>query len=209
MRETNEAGKSNMPDPHINEDALERYAMGRLPEQSLAEVEEHLLACPDCQSQLMEFDEFLTVFKKASAERRIKQAAYPALFRRFIRPVWFVPAAALAACLLVMIMKPGPGPVAPAIVQMQALRGPETAAQIPAGKPAQLFFDVAEADTPVRYRIEIVDPKGSPVLAVEGESGNGRLSVPVRKLRHGSYWVRLYQVQPERKLLEEYGLRAK
>lgn len=35
--------------PHISDDQLEEYALGRLSEAAMAEVEEHLLVCEACR----------------------------------------------------------------------------------------------------------------------------------------------------------------
>ena len=194
---------------HIEENLLERYAMGLVPEQLLAELEEHLLACPDCQSRLMQLDQFLAAFRQAAPGIQTQPAPLWTRFRFLVRPAWLAPAAALAAGLLFVVLKPGAPPVAPAIVQMQALRGPEIAAQLAAGKPALLVFDVRDAETTGGFEVEVVDLNGKPVLALETEAKDGRLSVPVPKLGRGSYWVRVYRGGPERRLLEEYALRAR
>jgi anti-sigma factor RsiW len=198
-----------MSSPHIEENLLERYAMGPLPEQILAVLEEHLLVCPDCQSRLVRLDEFVAAFREVASKIQSRPARGWTPLRRFPRLAWAVPAAALAAALLLMIFKPGTTPAAPAIVHMQALRGPEALARIAAGQPALLVFDVPETGAPVKYEVEVVDPNGAPVLTVESESHAGQLSVPVRKLGRGSYWVRVYQHLPGRRLLEEYALRVK
>lgn len=43
---------------HLSEDAVENYALGRLPKAELASFEEHLLVCERCQEQLAEEDNF-------------------------------------------------------------------------------------------------------------------------------------------------------
>lgn len=47
----------------MDEDRLERYAMGNLVDEEAAAVEEHLLLCPDCQNKLAELDEFLRALR--------------------------------------------------------------------------------------------------------------------------------------------------
>src|SRR5260370_345699 len=54
-----------MPTPHIDENVLDRYAMGTLPGAAIPQVEEHLLSCSFCQSRLLETDDFLTHFPPA------------------------------------------------------------------------------------------------------------------------------------------------
>ena len=50
---------------HIEETQMDLYAMGILSGDLLPAVEEHLLACPTCQSRLVETDGFLRVFRPA------------------------------------------------------------------------------------------------------------------------------------------------
>ncbi|HEV2202170.1 MAG TPA: hypothetical protein VGR73_20310 [Bryobacteraceae bacterium] len=43
---------------HLSEEAVENYAVGRLPKDQLASFEEHLLLCAHCQEQLAKEDDF-------------------------------------------------------------------------------------------------------------------------------------------------------
>jgi len=43
---------------HPSDDAIELYALGRLPEESVARLEEHLLVCTRCQDALRKEDAF-------------------------------------------------------------------------------------------------------------------------------------------------------
>jgi anti-sigma factor RsiW len=52
---------------HISEDALENYALGRLPEPDCAPLDEHLLICPPCQARLEQIDEYVRVMQAATA----------------------------------------------------------------------------------------------------------------------------------------------
>jgi anti-sigma factor RsiW len=38
--------------PHISDDVLELYLMGRLTEMEIAPLEEHLLTCEECRNRL-------------------------------------------------------------------------------------------------------------------------------------------------------------
>jgi anti-sigma factor RsiW len=51
--------------PHINEDDLEFYALGRLAEAQAAPVEEHLLVCEECRVRLAEWDGYTRVMREA------------------------------------------------------------------------------------------------------------------------------------------------
>ena len=108
--------------------------------------------------------------------------------------------------ILVITVVPRRATVAPAVVMMQYLRGPEAATKVAAGKPALLVFDVAQA-TADQYRVRILDLVGKEVLSTRAGSTNGRVSVLVKNLSRGSYWVRLYRNENSQ-LSAEYALRA-
>ena len=57
-----------MPTQHIEDEVLDRYAVGNLPLESIPEVEEHLLVCSQCQGRLTELDDFLIHFRKAASQ---------------------------------------------------------------------------------------------------------------------------------------------
>jgi hypothetical protein len=71
-----------------------------------------------------------------------------------------------------------------------------------------LVFDLAGTARPAKYEVEVVDSLGKALSTVAAETKEDRLSIPVRKLEPGSYWVRVYRYQPEKSLLEEYALRV-
>jgi anti-sigma factor RsiW len=192
---------------HIDNELLDRYALGSLAEDSLAGVEEHLLTCEQCQGRLLEADEFIGLFRAAAMDPSARRQP---LFRRLF-PVRVMGAAGAAAVLGALFLtvsinrRESPGP--PATVMMQALRGPEAPAAIAAGKPVELLFDFAPTAPADTYAAEIVDLSGKAVLTAIPESRDSRLNVSVHKLARGSYWVRLYQ-NPNRELIAEYALRV-
>jgi anti-sigma factor RsiW len=56
---------------HISDDELERYAMGTLSESGCATVEEHLLACPQCQDRLESIERYVAAMRSAAAKIRM------------------------------------------------------------------------------------------------------------------------------------------
>jgi anti-sigma factor RsiW len=54
-----------LPCTKYTEDHLETYALGRLSEEELQALEEHLLICPACQDLLAKVDEYIEVMKAA------------------------------------------------------------------------------------------------------------------------------------------------
>ncbi|MDZ7638361.1 MAG: hypothetical protein U5J83_08950 [Bryobacterales bacterium] len=53
---------------HIDEDLLELYAMGRLPETQAAPLEEHLLLCEQCRESLTQLDDFVRALASAKPD---------------------------------------------------------------------------------------------------------------------------------------------
>jgi anti-sigma factor RsiW len=76
-------------DAHVPEDALEAYAMGKLPEQACAPMEEHLLICPVCRTQLEAMDDYVCVVRAAfSALSNLR--TMPAQAHISVRPSGYV-----------------------------------------------------------------------------------------------------------------------
>jgi hypothetical protein len=198
-----------MPTPHIEEDLLDQYAMGTLPGESVAEVEEHLLLCSFCQRRLKETDEFLPIFRAAVTDVVPRPASGWRRLLALRNAIWAVGTAVVVAVVVFLI--PGELPknkVPPAILQMQSLRGPDASVQISASRPYLLVFDVAIQATSAGYEIEIVNAMGEEILKKVAEVKDGQLTALIDSLARGSYWVRVYRKRVERELVAEYGLRA-
>ena len=64
---------------HVDEEILERYALGRLNEVQAAPVEEHLLVCQWCQDALGAADEYIRTVRaaapKLASELKLDRAA--------------------------------------------------------------------------------------------------------------------------------------
>ena len=58
--------------PHLAEDTLEMYSMGRLSETEIDNVEDHLLICPVCQDRLTETDQFVHAIRSAARKLELK-----------------------------------------------------------------------------------------------------------------------------------------
>src|SRR5213592_3377080 len=62
---------------HPQDETFELYALGRLQEPELGQLEEHLLVCDGCQDKLDEATEFVSVMKGATrnvaAEEGVKE----------------------------------------------------------------------------------------------------------------------------------------
>jgi hypothetical protein len=195
---------------HIEENLLDQYALGTLSAESIAELEEHLLVCSFCQSRLVEADELLILFREvATLEDASTTPRWHNAFA-FRTGFWSGTAAALTALLILLITGDShPAKLPPAILLMQSLRGPDAGAEVSSSRPFLLVFDVDVQANHADYEIDIVDAVGNEVLKCAAEVRDGRLAAPLERLARGSYWVRVYRMQPGRDLLAEYSLRSK
>jgi len=190
--------------PHIDDDVLEQYASGSLGPELLAAIEEHLLTCPDCQTRLIAVDEFIGLFRAAAMQ---PDARPRPLWQRLFNARWTVAFAVVAAVFFLIFLEFRKPPMTPATVFMQSLRGPEAVAAITAGKPIRLVFDLTPTGAARDYEVQVVNLLGTQVLAIPPEFHNGHLSVVIRKLAFGSYWVRIYR-RANSEPIAEYGLRT-
>jgi hypothetical protein len=201
---------------HPTEELLEEYSFGRICEPALAPLEEHLLACPVCQSRLPAIDEYAAMMKAGIAAFERERRASPPHSRRFafsgipgIRMVF------AAACMVVFVsatiawrMQP-PSTVASqaATVKLTALRGGEAdgATRAPVGRPLDLVIDRTDLPTSLAYRLEVVSSSGRQIWSGAAQIADQNISAHVpNPLRPGMYWVRLYSSGDQ--LRREFGL---
>jgi len=194
--------------PHISEDVLELYAMGRLSESELEPVEEHLLVCHHCQDALQEADEFVRAIRVAARELEAEQRVAPKVEVKresWWRKLFTMPApmlgAAACAMLALLVFIPHERPAAD--VSLQAMRGPEAAASAPANAPLKLNLSLAGLEAPASLRVEVADEVGNIVRRADVDRTGGQAVARAEALKQGTYWVRLYSGA---ELLREYGL---
>jgi len=205
--------------PHPTEEILEAYVFHRLSEPLVAQVEEHLLICPQCQDVVAESDQFVSAFQAAGRFpvpatgldrwgwwNGLNAAAH------FAQKTSLAPIFALVILALVVVWKHPTEAPPPVAVSLSSLRGADPLAPAPAGRPLQLSIespDLAPGLTSGReYRVELVDAAGRPVWKGGASTTDGKLIARMSKpLSSGVYWVRLYGANSE--LLREFGLSAK
>jgi hypothetical protein len=197
-----------MAELHINDELLDQYALGMLSEEHLAGVEEHLLICETCQSRLDASDEFAMLIRAAAVQPDARSQRGWRMFWNHPVASWTGAAAAMLAILFLVAGPFGKPAAAPAMVFMQSLRGPDAPAQVTAGRPALLVFDVVPPAGANDYEARVVNPVGIEILAAKVFSKDGRLAALVDKLPPGSYWVRISRTD-NREPIAEYGLRVK
>ena len=203
---------------HFDEDRIEAYALGRLPQDETVGLEEHLLICSVCQERLERADDFVRAFRVAANASKPEPAKKPPTSAWFswIRASWqpFPMAAALAIAAIAVVAlaprKPA-GLEGETVVMLAAMRGGDAEAigVVPSHRRLHLDLDATGLTGPT-YRVELADSRGrqlwqstTPAAIDDGhvKAGVGR-SVPP-----GLYWVRLYD-PASGQLAREYGLRA-
>jgi hypothetical protein len=186
-----------------DEDCIESYALGTLPEEESAQLEEHLLVCESCQARVAREDAFASGMRHAALRFRLQSSAGKPMRSLFPR---LFPVLACAAMVLIVVLTGRywihPAGTAPAFaVKLEALRGAEPGSTVPAGRPLSFQADLAGVHAAGPYRLELVDRDGRGIW--KGATANA--TIP--GLAPGTYFMRLYSGGGE--LLREYGLEAR
>ena len=190
--------------PHPSDELLEEYFFHRLEEARVAEIEEHLLICEVCRNAVQELDAFILTMKAESARPAISQPRSLPVANR-------IGVAATVAFLLVALVVFRARPLdnsAPAEVMLSSIRGLESRAEAPAGKPLQLNIEAPDLVSGQAYRIAVVDAAGGSVWTGAATDAGGRISAQEpKRLAGGMYWIRLYD--SEGRQLREFGMSVK
>jgi anti-sigma factor RsiW len=179
-----------MEQGHESEDALEQYALGRLPVSEIERIEEHLFVCESCCERLDETAAFARGMRDVLADELPAPVRTP-LFG------WLQPRMAFAGAFAVLLIGLAIyfAPIhtalpAAASLELTALRGSDNPTVQRAARTDFTFDDSAPGS-----RIEIVDAKGRTVWTGtadnSSEKAHARLDEP---LPAGSYFVRTYAV---------------
>ena len=189
---------------HVDDEELERYSMGAMPEAAIAPFEEHLLVCEPCQLRLAQTDAYVGAMRQASARLRTEPLKRGLPWLRFPR---LVPALAGMAVAIVAaglwIGRPDMGEAHPFAVDLEATRGAAIEARAPAGRWLLLRLDLANLPASSSYRLEMVDRFGSRIYQATVAAQGSRAGFMVPGTQPGIYFVRLYR--PPGELLREYG----
>ena len=189
---------------HANEEEIERYSMGAMPEGATAPFEEHLLICQPCQLRLAQTDVYVSAMRQASARLRTEPLKRGLPWLRFPR---LVPALAGLAVAVVAaglwIGRPDLGQAHPFAVDLEATRGAAIEAKAPAGRWLLLRLDLSNLPAYSWYRLEMVDRFGKRVWQASVPAQGAKAGFKVPGTPPGIYFVRLYR--PPGELLREYG----
>jgi hypothetical protein len=191
---------------HPEEEALERYSLGKLDESEAAPIEEHLFVCHECQDRLAVTDDYIRTLRLAAPRLKPEPAAKPA-GRRFwqIPKVMWVPA--MAAVIMVAIVTQNPDSYATQVVELRSYRGAESSPAAESGSLLELKLGMEGLRSGRPYRVDIADASGTKVWygAVGWKESVATVKV-AKPLKHGQYWVRVYEMNPESDVVREYGL---
>ena len=190
---------------HIDEEEIERYSMGAMPEEAVAPFEEHLLICEACQHRLAQTDLYVSAMRQASA-RLLTASVRPGF------PWWGFPRLVPAFTGLAVVMvaaglwlgRPGVNEAHPFAVDLAATRGAAFEAKAPAGRVLLLRLDLANLPASPGYRLEMVDRSGNRVWQATVTARGSKADFKVPGTQPGVYFVRIYR--PPAELLREYGL---
>lgn len=199
---------------HQTDERLELYALGRLPEPLVAEVEEHLLVCAACQERVDDLEAYARAMRQAISTEPAKSSHWLTSFQRSWFQRWFkrswlkIPvlawsggfAAIILAVALYLQSAPHLAPLAS--LQLTAMRG----AMPVVGLAREIDITLADAPSGTALRAEIVDATGTTVWGGAPEPRTHKIAL-TRQLGPGNYFVRLFDDRS--KLLHEYGFQVR
>ncbi len=197
---------------HESDERLELYALERLSDSDIMQIEEHLLVCDSCRDRLEETATFALAMRDTLREGIKSGSAFdsprPAWLGWLIKPQFVMAgtlATALVAVVLVWDSHSGVRPLA--ALQLNAMRGSEAQTVEPSRELDLTLTDAAGGTgTPV---VEVVDNNGGQQLwtgTPQLIGGTARVKV-MKVLPAGDYLVRFYY--PPGHLVHEYSFRVK
>ncbi|HYP06311.1 MAG TPA: hypothetical protein VER03_08735 [Bryobacteraceae bacterium] len=189
---------------HIPEETLEQYSMGQLPESEIEPVEEHLLFCEKCQNVFEATDEFVRVARTGLDRLQSEPQPQPWWTRLWQQVITNPkPALALATCALALFVIFPRQNAIPASVDLQTMRGPESAVVAPANRDLALRLALPEGQAAGTLSVRLADSGGAIVRQTEAVAKGGVAVANVERLSPGTYWARLYAGD---ELIREYAL---
>lgn len=196
---------------HLDDDALEQYSMGNLPESKVGYFEEHLLVCEPCRLRLDETDIYVASMRSAAAEFQSQQRPVQVEPERgswgWLR---LIPAmAALAVLVAVIGWWPGSSDLAgaPFAISLEATRGAADAVSVPADTRLLVRLDLAGLPVLPVYRLEMVNARGATIWQGTATAHEAKAESQIPQTKAGAYFVRVYS--PEGELLREFGLKTR
>ncbi len=209
---------------HPSEEALERYALGRVSSSDVAPLEEHLFVCEHCQRRLSETDRYILAVRDAARilldRSRETAPAQPVLSgirkprrevgRKLLWPVGALAFAALALSIVVPQQAFHRDSRQDVLLEVSRGAGPRLLTAVPASQPVRLDLDLTEIAPARSYRLDVVNDDGQLEWSgAASPAGNKLHFAPSHALRPGKHWARLYALDGSPVLVREYGMEAR
>jgi anti-sigma factor RsiW len=192
---------------HESDDRLELYALGRLSDSDVIEIEEHLLFCDACRERLDQTARIAVAFRDALKFQPAAPVAGQTRWFGWLKPQ-FALAGGFGVVLLAFVLVRGNNvPMATvASLQLTAMRGTESHSVHAAQELDLTFADaVAGAGAP---SVEVVDSRGAVVWQGPPEIVAGVARAKIHKvLWPGDYFARFYDSPGH--LVHEYAFGVK
>jgi hypothetical protein len=200
-------------DRHLDENEVELYSMGEIPEGESARVEEHLLICSNCQQRVAQSDVYVAAMRFAAKSVRTEEATAKVASKTHFWKESGQRTRARTAGVVAMILAGASLAIyypvhtrfratksQPFAVSLVANRGIGMP-QVPAARDLEIACDLTGLPHLSSYRLEVVSGAGQRIRQMDT---TGRAKIPA--LAQGAYFVRLYT--PDGQLLREYGLQV-
>jgi hypothetical protein len=189
---------------HLDDEAIERYAMSRLSETESVAVEDHIATCAHCLDRLDVTTAFVggmqTALKDRGGEEKQKAKRPKWLQRWGGTPVW-AGAALAAAGIFLMVNHPADLP-ATALVTLDSTRGTSTVVHGTGPFDFELFMP-AEGKS---YHVELLDSSGAKSWESDVPGSNGKLHALVKqRIPTGQYY--LHVTEPVSGSQHDYAVR--
>ncbi|MBL8176174.1 MAG: hypothetical protein JNK48_15965 [Bryobacterales bacterium] len=203
---------------HLHEDTLEAYVMGKLPENDINSLEDHLLLCEHCQARTREVEldwkarriALQRVREREGSRLSVFHAVWEGMFGSPAKKTgWAMACATAAVAMFLLVPSAQENSFSYRNVDLSSMRGgKDLSAPVQPDERLRLHLDLAELDQLSVYRVVIVNASGDLVWEAEQTNpGDNKLVVAVpKRLVSGTYWVRLLDRSASRRLLREYPL---
>lgn len=190
---------------HLSEEQLEKYLLQQVSDSGAAAIEEHLLVCGHCQTQLEELELFTKTFRSVAPILAREDAArevdddrdgFLEWLRRQLRnplpALSFAAAAAVVLFMAPMVWRSGPAAGPAATLELQAVRA-ALIPEVPSGRQLIFRVDLSGLTPAASYRAELAKDDGETILTRAVAPDGAKTTVEVAEgLPAGLYWLRLY-----------------
>jgi len=195
---------------HPDDESVERYAMQSLQEPEFAQVEEHLLTCPECQHRLEQIDAFVEAVRGAASKLEQEDESRKQFWSRFSelftfrKLAWSMALVAMALAFVALRIALNPNAGQPIALVLESSRD-AAGFRAQAKAPLDITMDLRGLPEFSTYHLKIVNAEGQAVWQSTGKSVQEKIQTRVPNgLVRGVHFVRVYS--PSEELLREFAL---